>query len=615
MADGKVSKANLYIAAVLCTGLMALLASLIRWELSDPLGALGYSIAALLSSRLKVSLPGVKGTLSVNFLVLLLAITQLTWSETLLMASSSFTLQYVWHSREKRQPLKMLFNLGNAAISITVGFALYHLPVLTQAGVQEPVKLVLVASAYFLVNTVIVAGVIGLTENRNMRQVWHESYYWSFPFYLSGASVVWLIIVLNRMFGWQAWVGVVPMMYAVYRAYKLYLERLEADKRQAIVKAQFLANMSHEIRTPINGVIGMTALLTSTPLSSEQREYTETIQKSANALLTIINDILDFSKMEADRMRLEAAAFCLEAAVQDAIEIVRADAARKQIELNIKIDASIPRCVSADAGRLRQVLLNFVSNAIKFTDKGSVTVNVLPGRNAGRILFEIVDTGVGISEHGCTQLFQPFTQLDSSDSRRHGGTGLGLSISKRIVETMGGEVGVRSQLHAGSTFWFELPVGPVDAKSEAPTAPTTTPVLQSQKPKDARVLVVEDNMVNQRVAMRLLDKLGYVVEAVSDGQKAVDRVMEARYSLVLMDCQMPVMDGLQATREIRKREVGYRTPIVALTAGALQSDEANCRNAGMDGFIAKPIDIHKLKLILEKWHETQTEPSSVGPPC
>jgi hypothetical protein len=183
MADGKTFQANLYIAAVLCTGLTAVLASLVRWELSDPLAALGYSVAAVLSSRMKVSLPGVKGTLSVNFLVLLLAITQLTWSETLLMASSSFTLQYVWHSREKRQPLKMLFNLGNAAISITVGFALYHLPILIQGGVQEPVRLVLVASAYFLVNTAIVAGVIALTENRSMRQVWHESYYWSFPFY------------------------------------------------------------------------------------------------------------------------------------------------------------------------------------------------------------------------------------------------------------------------------------------------------------------------------------------------------------------------------------------------------------------------------------------------
>ena len=496
----------------------------------------------------------------------------------------------------------MLFNLGNAAASITVAFGLYHLPLLAHGGIQEPLRLVLVSCAYFLVNTFTVAGVIALTGQKSLRQVWCESYYWSFPYYLSGASIVWAIIVLNRAFGWQAWVGIVPMMYAIFRAYRLYLDRLEAEKRQAVVKSQFLANMSHEIRTPINGVIGMTALLANTPLNSEQRECAETIQKSANALLTIINDILDFSKMESDKMRLEATAFCLEKAVYDTVEIVRADANRKQIALTIKIEAAVPRYVRADAGRVRQILLNFVSNAIKFTDTGSVTVTIsLSG--TGRILFEVIDTGVGISEQGCAQLFQPFTQLDSSDSRRYGGTGLGLSISKRLVEIMGGEIGVRSHPGAGSTFWFVLPMEEVEAMNEAPAPLASPSLLQPHAPKNARVLVVEDNLVNQRVAIRLLEKLGYAVEAVNDGQKAVDRVMETQYSLVLMDCQMPVMDGLQATREIRKREVARRTPIVALTAGALQSDEANCLEAGMDGFIAKPIDIQKLGQVLKSWHE------------
>lgn len=600
------SLANLFIATVITAGLSALLMSLLQLQVPDPLRLLGYTAAALISSGMKVKLPGVTGTLSVNFLVILLAITELTWSGAMLMASSSFTLQYVWHSRSKRrEPLKLLFNLGNAAISLTVGFAAYHLPYLIATGVDQPLRLVLVASAYFFVNTATVAGVIALTERRNVWQVWHTSYYWSFPYYLSGASVAWAIVILNRLCGWQAWAGILPVMYAIYRAYHLYLERLEADKRQAIVKSQFLANMSHEIRTPINGVIGMTALLVNTPLNSEQQEYADTIQKSANALLTIINDILDFSKMEADKLRLQTTAFCLDTAVRDTAEIVRADANRKQIDLNISVDASLPRYVQADAGRVRQVLLNLVANALKFTARGSVSVLVREGAGQERILFEVVDTGVGISEADCAQLFQPFTQVDSSDRRRHGGTGLGLSISKRLVEIMGGEIGVRSQLGHGSTFWFSLPIAAAEVPNEQPAPASSTPVLESHRPKSARILVVEDNAVNQRVALRLLEKLGYDAEAVSDGQQAVDRVFATEYSLVLMDCQMPVLDGRQATWQIRQQETGRRTPIVALTAGALQSDETNCLNAGMDGFIAKPIDIQKLTQVLKRWHEPE----------
>jgi len=600
------AKGGLFIATVISVGVCAMIASIMYWNVPDTRSLIAFMAAASISSSFKVKLPGVTGTLSVNFLVVLLSITELTWSGNILMATTSFTLQYVWHSREKRlEPLKLFFNLGNAAISITAGFLIYHCQPLVDAGAQEPLRLVLVSLTYFLVNTGIVAVVVGFTESKSAWNIWRTSYEWSLPYYLSGASVVWLIVVLNNRFGWQAWVGIVPIMYAIYRAYHLYLERVEADKRQAIVKSQFLANMSHEIRTPINGVIGMTALLANTSLDIEQREYTDTIQKSANALLTIINDILDFSKMETDKFRLQMTPFCLETAVRDTVEIVRAEADRKQLQVIIDIAAGVPRCVTADAGRVRQVLLNLTANAIKFTDSGSVRVHVCDQGDTGRLLFEVVDTGVGIAEHDCARLFQPFTQVDSSDRRRHGGTGLGLSISKGLVEIMGGEIGVTSRVGEGSTFWFALPVTASETLEADLQPRTTAPVIERRPPARSRILVVEDNAVNQRVALRLLEKLGYLAEAVGDGQQAVDRVLSAAFSLVLMDCQMPVLDGLEATREIRRREIGRRTPIVALTAGALESDEANCRSAGMDGFIAKPIDIKKLTDMLEQWHSAE----------
>jgi CheY-like chemotaxis protein len=344
----------------------------------------------------------------------------------------------------------------------------------------------------------------------------------------------------------------------------------------------------------------MTALLLNGDLTEEHREYASTAYTSANALLTIINDILDFSKMEAGKFTLQMAPLRLHDSIEETVRIVRGQAAAKQLEIHVKIDNAVPECLVGDPGRLRQVLLNLLSNAIKFTSQGSVSISVALD-SGNRVRFEVIDTGLGISEDAGKLLFQPFTQVDSSDRRQFGGTGLGLSISKRLVELMGGQIGMTSQLGEGSTFWFAVPLEAVDC-DQVPRQVRQEPLRQAQAPNAARILVVEDNAVNQRVALKLIEKLGYSAEAVSDGQQAVNRVLEVPYSLVLMDCQMPVMDGLQATREIRKREAGRRTPILALTAGALQSDESNCLQAGMDGFMTKPIDIENLAQVLERWH-------------
>jgi signal transduction histidine kinase/CheY-like chemotaxis protein len=590
--------AKVYIAFVTTSGVAVAMRAALTSQGHRPFLWTMVTIAAIAGSLLKVKLPGILGTISVGHVFTLLAVVELSPSETILTGTVAVLAQLLWRPKQRPRLFLLAFNAAVIVLTVAVASLAYRVPLPSGLPAEMVLRLGLSATAYFLVNSSLIMTVIALTEASPAWKVWQD-FAWSFPNYLLGASLVAAFERLKPLIGAEVVLLILPVAYGIYRYYRLYNQHiadLEESKRRAEqasrLKSEFLVNMSHEIRTPMNGIMGMTDLALTLAKDKEQKEYLQLARTSADSLMSILNDILDLSHIEAGRLTIAPVTFDPRALIGETVKLLQVTARGKGLDIRVECSSNIPSKVIADSLRLRQILVNLIGNAVKFTETGHVDVQLRFEEEPARLRCEVRDTGIGIPRDKQAAVFEPFRQADGSMTRNYGGTGLGLAISSELLKLMGGEIRLESEPGRGTTFEFSVPCGV--AAEAVETGFQTCPMTTASGHLD--ILLVEDNPVNQRLAARMLEKKGHSITVADNGLKALEVLENRTFDLVLMDVQMPVMDGYEATAAIRRREQGdsAHVPIIALTANAMAGDRERCLAAGMDGYVSKPVSIESL---------------------